>query len=597
RLLINLNKLNNLRLQSKVILLSVVSILFSTGLVGLVAFNISTRVIERNAYKQINETIQQSANYLNEKLINMLRNIHNVLTNESFRTSIQNLTDQSTDPIGEFSRQERLLSQLRFNNPLIESVYVYTPKIIFFDTTKGRIDRSRFTESQIYRKLIQESFIYWGVSGEVEWLTRTKEVIPVVMRTGIENINPEAALVIVHLKASEIIQYLSELRNRFVAETYLVNSSGQIVTNGYESDYRLIFKNLDFKNRIKGESNYFRYQVNGRKVLVNFTTLRVNGWKLVTITPEKQLLGDIEHIKWMTLIVGMLLIGVTSGLSVLVSKSITSPLYQLQLVMKRVRNREITARFEPRYDDEIGELGRNFNLMLDEIDLLITRLHEEQEKLKTEQKLKQAAELKVLQSQINPHFLYNTLDSIYWKSMLGGNEQVAKMIVSLAKFSRFGLSKGQGEVTIDQELQHVENYLYLQKSIYEGKFDYCFEVDPEVKGGRILKFILQPLAENSILHGFNDLKKGGKIIVRAVIENGQICIEVIDNGKGFDVSEIQKSLVVDDGIDGSGYALSNINQRLKLRYGNECLLELSSIPYQETVVRINVPFIREVQDV
>ncbi len=597
QILKNIKKFNNLRLQNKIILLSVVSILFSTGLVGFLAFNISTRVIERNAYRHTNETIQQSANYINEKLLNTLRNIHNVLTNETFRTSIQNVANKSADLIGEFSRQERFLSQLRFNNSLIESVYVYTPEIIFFDTTKGRIDRNQFKESRIYHKLLKESFIYWGVSGEAQWLARTKEVIPVVMRTGIANINPEVALVIVHLKTNEIIQYLSDLRTRFVAETYLINSSGQIVTSGYESDYRQVFSDIGFQNRIGGESGFFRYKVSGRNALVNYTTLPVNGWKLVTITPEKQLLGDIEYIKWLTLMVGIILIGVTSALSVLFSKSITRHLAQLGLIMKRVRNREITARFEPKYDDEIGELGRNFNLMLDEIDLLITRLHEEQEKLKTEQKLKQAAELKVLQSQINPHFLYNALDSIYWKAMMGGNEQAAKMVISLANFSRFGFSKGRGEVTIAQELQHVEHYLYLQKNIYEGKFDYYFDINPTIRSGWVLKFILQPLAENSILHGFNDMKEGGEIVVRADREGSRIWLEIVDNGKGFNVGEIQRNLTVDDQTDGGGYALSNIHQRLKLRYGDEYRMELISTPFQATVVRIYLPFLQEEQNV
>ncbi len=597
RLWENINKLNNLRLQSKIILLSIVSIVFSTGLVGLVAFNISTRVIERNAYRQTNETVQQSANYLNEKLINTLRNVHNLLTSDSFRTSIQNITNQSADPVGEFSRQERLLSQLRFTNPLIESVYVYTPEIIFFDTTKSRMDTKRFTGSPVYRKLLKERFIYWGTTGEAGWLKRSDEVIPVAMRTGIENINPEAALVIVHLKANEIIADLSDLRNRFVAETYLVNDSGRIVTNSYKADYRQVFEEHDFQKKMQGESNFFRYQVSGQKALINFTTLPVNGWKLVTITPEKQLLGDVEHIKWLTLMVGIFLIGVTGGLAVLVSRSLTRPLYQLQAVMKRVRDREMTARFEPKYDDEIGELGKNFNLMLDEIDGLITRLHEEQEKLKTEQKLKQTAELKMLQSQIHPHFLYNALDSIYWKSMMGGNEQAAKMVISLAQFSRFGLSKGPGEASVEQELKHVENYLYLQKNIYEGKFDYSFEVNPAVRTGRVLKFILQPLAENSILHGFSDLREGGRIIVRAGLEGDRIWLEIVDNGKGFVVSEIQRNLTIDNRTDGGGYALSNIHQRLQLRYDNEYRLELSSTPYQETVVRISLPLLKGDQDV
>ena len=585
----SIQRLNNLRLQNKIILLAVLSLVCSTGLVGLTAQGIATRVIERNTYRHTNETIQQSAKYLNEKLLNLIHNIQNLLTSDAFRTSIYKLIEEGAPPIGEFSKQERLLTQQRITNPLLESIYVYTPKMIFYDTTKGRIDRARFVNSAIYRKLTQERVIYWGVAGEARWLPKEREVIPIVLTTGIERIKPEQALVIAHIKEDELVQYLSELRNLSVAETYLVDGGSKVVTHGYQSSLAGVFRQRRFLDRVRrGESGYFRYRRGGAKLLVNYATLPINGWKLVTLTPEEQLLGDIRYIRWFICIFGGLSLGLSVFLSTLVSRSITKPLSKLQAVMKRVRNREFSARFEPKYDDEVGELATDMNRMLDEINLLFTRLHEEQEKLKLEQRLKQAAEFKALQSQINPHFLYNALDSIYWKSLLGGNEQVAEMVISLATFFRLGLNKGKDEISIEQELRHVENYLSLQKNIYDGKFDYAVQADPEILDCPVIKFILQPLAENAIVHGFSELRQGGLIRVNAVRDGERIRLEVGDNGKGFDAEALRAG-----GTGKTGYALSNIQQRLTLRYGAVCQMELTSGAGWETVIRIWIPVLKE----
>ncbi len=589
-----LQKLNNLRLQNKIILLAVVSIVCSAGAVGLVALDISTRVIERNTYRHTNETIQQSANYLNEKLLNLIHNIHNLLTSDTFRTSIYNLIEDRADPVSEFSKQERLLTQLRVTNPLLESVYVYTPGAIFYDTTKGRINGARFADSAVYRKLIRERVIYWGAVGEAGWLPKERYVIPVVLTTGIERIKPEQALVIAHIKGDELVQYLSELRNRSVAETYLVNGGGQVVIHGYDTELAGVFGQKRFIDRVgRGESGFFRHRLAGAKLLVNYATLPINGWKLVTLTPEKQLLGDIRYIKWFIFMFGGLSIVLAIFLSALVSRSITKPLSKLRAVMNRVRNREFSARFEPRYDDEVGQLATNMNLMLDEINRLFSRLQEEQEKLKLEQRLKQIAELKALQSQINPHFLYNALDSIYWKSLLGGNEQVAEMVIALAAFFRLGLNKGKDEISIDQELQHVENYLYLQKNIYDGKFDYSITADPAIRGCQVIKFILQPLAENAVAHGFSEQREGGLIRVSAARDGDRIVLEVSDNGRGFDIEALYAALAREADDEKSGYALSNIHRRLLIRYGAEYRIELESQAYRETTVRIRIPALEE----
>lgn len=584
------SKFNHLKLLYKIICVTIICILFSTGFLGFFAYIVSTKTIEHNAYKHTNETLQQSQKYINEKLLNTLNTLHNLFITESFRTSIIDITtDDHVNVAGEFSRMERALSQARVSNQLIDSIYVYTPKIMFYDTTEPVLSKNALLDSTLFSEIKKNKEIYWGTAGEVNWVDK-KRVIPIAMTTGIQNITFDQALVIVHLKEDQLIEYLSELRNQFAAETYLLNRFGQMVTHSYKTNYKVAFRDKNFLTALyRQDSNYFRYRIHGRKMLINYASLPVNGWKIVSITPESQLLLDIAYIKWLTILVGFFCSGLAIFLSIIVTKTITKPLYKLQDVMNRIRNGEFQARFEPKYDDEIGELGKHFNLMVDEIDSLILRLNEEHDKYRKEQKLKRIAELNALQSQINPHFLYNALDSIYWKALSGGNEQVADMVVTLAQFFRLGLNKGNEEVTINQEIKHVENYLSLQKSIYEGKFDYQIDVEPEIGTYKIQKFILQPLAENALLHGFSEMTSGGMIIIKVRQKGERICLEITDNGKGFDECQIQRYLASEPSTDAGGYALYNIHQRLKLRCGDDYQLELSSQAYQRTMIRIWIP--------
>ncbi len=594
------HRFHNLKLQNKIIIATIFCVTFSTVFLGYFALKLSTGIIERNAYKQTNETIQSSAKYLDEKIKSLLININYMVINENFKEAvIKVVVDENFNQGVEFSKIEPVISQVRVTSPLIDSVYVVTPRIIFYDTTKLPITRDEILNTPIYKRFLKNKLIIWGHPGEATWLKEKEGMIPVFISINLgpekaPSIQPADVFMMVHLKEYNIIQDLSEFRNRFAAESYLLGRDGEIISHSPEAKYLNILQEQKvIRNMAQKDSRYFYYVVNKGKVLVNFATLSVNGWKLVTVTPVEQLLGEVQYIQWVTLIVGGLCTVFLIYISIIVAKMVTKPLYKLQTVMGRVQNRDFSTRFEPKYDDEVGELANNFNVMLDEINLLIRQLKDEQEKFKIEQKLKQVAELNALQSQINPHFLYNTLDSIYWKALTGGNEQVAEMVISLAEFFRLGLNKGKEGIFIEQEVKHVERYLFLQKNIYEGKFTYEIVVEPEVYHCMILKFVLQPLAENALIHGFSEMKQGGKIQIIAKKAGRQICLEVIDNGKGFEVGKIQQALL-EEKPSQSGYALTNIHRRLKLHYGDDYRMEMSSEAYRQTSIRIWIPALEEI---
>lgn len=259
------------------------------------------------------------------------------------------------------------------------------------------------------------------------------------------------------------------------------------------------------------------------------------------------------------------------------------PLLKLRNLMVKVEHsNDLSVRFESEYQDEVSQVGRKFNSMLEELALSIKETEEIEIK-------KRKAEIKALQAQIDPHFLYNTLNTIYWKAQLHQSDEVKEMVLSLSRMFQLGLNNGFDYTTLEKEIEHVKQYLFIQKKCYTNLFDYKVTIDLEndsIIDITILKVILQPLVENSILHGFKNRKSGGLIHIWIRKTEEHLVITVEDNGEGMNVDEIKQSLQVP--TQKTGYALRNIYHRLQLYYGEDSEMTFESIPDQKTSITLTI---------
>ncbi len=239
---------------------------------------------------------------------------------------------------------------------------------------------------------------------------------------------------------------------------------------------------------------------------------------------------------------------------------------------------------------EIDELSENFN------DKII-RIKELIENIKTEQKNKKNTELWLLQSQINPHFLYNTLDTVVWMAEAGDSKKVVDMITALSSFLRIGLNNGKRFIRIREEIRHIESYLKIQKFRYEDILEYSIDIEDNLYDKRILKLLLQPIVENALYHGIKYKRSGGKISVKGYREKEKIILQVIDNGIGMDSTKLEslryiiKNKPADDIVKSSGesFGLYNVAERIRLYYGNEYGLNIDSTENIGTTVSIILP--------
>lgn len=219
---------------------------------------------------------------------------------------------------------------------------------------------------------------------------------------------------------------------------------------------------------------------------------------------------------------------------------------------------------------------------------MVRRIRQLMNQVKEEQEQLRRSELKALYSQINPHFLYNTLDSVVWLAQSGDEKNVIHIVMALAKFFRMSLSGGRESITVEEELQQVENYLIIQQMRFDNAFTYEISCEDEVRKAITPKIVLQPLVENAIVHGLGTLSGAGNITVTAKRQDDLLLFEVRDNGCGIPLEKLDHILETSPNSQ-SGFGLKNVHERIRLGCGPEYGLELTSKPDEETMVRVRLP--------
>lgn len=285
----------------------------------------------------------------------------------------------------------------------------------------------------------------------------------------------------------------------------------------------------------------------------------------------------------------ILMIVIIYFLSKRLSRRITTPITELCDMTEKFAGGDFTVSYHTDSNDEMETLARSFNSMVGEIKNLVEDIHTEQENAKD-------AELRLLQEQINPHFLYNTLDAIVWMTESGENQKAIQVIQELSSFFRISLSKGQSEITIANERDHVKSYLEIQRFRYQDILDYEINVDEEILEYHIQKLTLQPIVENALYHGIKNKRGRGMITVTGEKQGDDILFKVEDNGIGMKPEELGKlrSLIAGevDASEKNGYGMANVEKRIEMLYGKEYGITVESEYGQGTTVLVRIPAVK-----
>ena len=281
----------------------------------------------------------------------------------------------------------------------------------------------------------------------------------------------------------------------------------------------------------------------------------------------------------------VLILMISLGVSRRITKSVANPIKKLCEATEKVAQGDFTTEIVIESGDELQGLTSSVNDMKDKIGGLIEDIRIEQDNLR-------ATELKLLQAQINPHFLYNTLDTIVWLAEGKKTEDVVGMVTHLSDFFRTVLSEGEDYISIREEQMHVRSYLSIQQVRYQDILEYSIDIERSIYSYMLLKLTLQPLVENALYHGIKKQRGMGKITVRGYEEGGDICFQVEDNGIGMSrekLQELRKKVVGKGNTDQRGFGLANVEERIRMNYGEGYGLIFESEEGVGTIVTVRIP--------
>lgn len=368
----------------------------------------------------------------------------------------------------------------------------------------------------------------------------------------------------------------------------IVDSNGVLLSSTGPDFYSFADKDQPFiKAAEKNKEGYLYDTIYGRNMLVAYSSNNYSHWKVYYAIPADVLTKDVNSIKIVTVVIISACILFSLPLILLISFPLTKPLNTLLNSMKRFQKGNFNEKVEYKYNDEIGELSKGYNHMVAEIRNLVDTVYIAQIK-------EREAELNALQAQINPHFLYNTLDTILMKAEGCKENEIADMIYSLSRLFRLSLNRGKGVIQVAKEKELIEHYLALQKIRFKNRLSYQINIDEDILEYSIPKLILQPFVENSIIHGIESQKRDGIVIVTGCLVGNEIKFTIEDNGVGMEQEKLKRLHEPEDneGINAAnsaapgGYAITNVNDRLKLAYKDSYSLNFTSEPGKGTKVEI-----------
>lgn len=352
-----------------------------------------------------------------------------------------------------------------------------------------------------------------------------------------------------------------------------------------DRDNRYLFGQLDIPRLTYIDDSTSKYTIDLTNYSIQSQTIANVPWKVANLVDQHYILNELNTLRVALLLYSLAIVGILVLIMGIIYRSFYDPLEQVLTSMKSIDDKHLGAHIKDTGYDEVHELVENYNSLVDRIqELLVT--------VETQQTQKREAEIKMLQAQINPHFLFNTLNTLRSLAIINNDKPLSKGIAALAKLLRNTITDSKEMMEVVEEIENVKNYIIIQKLRYGNLFDTEFDIQESVKHEKIMKFLLQPIVENSILHGFEEDRDNQLLMIRVYKQQEELIVEIEDNGKGFKTEE-QK-----DKHKGnlSGIGMRNIQERIQLTYGEIYHMQIDSTLNVGTKVTLHLPLCKEKEE-
>lgn len=495
------------------------------------------------------------------------------LDKETVNSQITLLYDNNKDSIANIA----LLSK---DGELLEAVPaarlktgIDVTKEQWFGNTLNRTDNLHFTTPHV-------QYIFDNNENQYRWVITLTRAVEITHGT-----STEQGILLLDIRYSSLQQILDNITLGNQGYLYMMSSNGDLI---YHPRMQMIETGQMSENTVMAtdyRDGSFRERYEGEWREVSVKSVGYTGWKLLSVTPEKGLpLNNLKIQLFGVFVIGafLLVLILTNNF---ISSRITTPIQKLEKSVNAIEAGDLDTEVYQGGSYEIRHLGRSIGEMAKRIKTLM-------EDIVAEHESKRKSEFDILQSQINPHFLYNTLDIIVWMIENEQKQDAVRIVTALARFFRISLSKGKSIITVRDELEHVRNYLMIQQTRFKNKFVYTIDAEDDVMELVSLKLMLQPLVENAIYHGMEFMDGDGEICVKVYREDAELWFRISDNGLGMTEEQTRSLLDEQNHISskrGSGIGVKNVNERIRLYFGESYGLAIWSEPDEGTVITIHLP--------
>ncbi|MDR9853947.1 sensor histidine kinase [Paenibacillus sp. VCA1] len=549
--------------------------IFVVVAVSFMLYNKFSKTAEENAYLNIRQIIEQVSYHL-ELYVKGMQDIYEVVEDQI------NETPDISSPV----LREQLATLLRTREDLV-SLGLFTPtgKLVM-DVPDLDMRRNTLLETQSWfesaharpQKLsFSAPHIQNLYKGQYKWVVSLSRMVKYkengVTKQGV-------LLVDVNFRTIDELSRKVSLGKRGYA--YIIDDLGNLV---YHPQQQLIYAGLKYEN-LEPVFDYaygsYTDKSTGEQRYITVRTVDPIRWKIVGVAYPDEIVTTQRDLNRFVFWFLLVICAAVAVLAFFVSAKISQPLLKLEQSVQSAGQGDFSTPIHVSGAHEVVQLSKRFNFMLHRIRQLMDQIIYEQE-------AKRKSELDVLQSQINPHFLYNTLNSVIRLAERGKKEEIIATITSLSKFFRISLSRGKNIITVEEELEHVRHYLIIQKIRFKNKFDFSIECDEKAASCKTLKLILQPIAENAIVHGIEKMQDAGFIRITAAAADDRLTMKVSDNGLGMTKQVMEQLLSGGVRSGGSGVGVKNVNERIRLYYGKTYGLSFESELEEGTTVTITLP--------
>lgn len=582
--------------QNKLVVLIIVLSLVPTLAIGFFAYTISASALQEKLNRSSLTTLEQINRNVEVKYQKATKYMDQFFAGDKISRFMDglDLVNKSVESYESAQEVDRLFESVFFMEDDIESVILLSNTGYGY-SYKGYVpDWQQLKENEWFKAIVEGN-------GENVWVGRVQNPNTMssfdrafLMGRVIRDISykkdfENKGVFLLVMKENIFQDIYQNLAETPYVSTVITDGEGKIISQNKEGTFQDLTQ-YPFSQRIlKENKGYFRDRIENEEMMITFYTSPVTGWKVVQVTPYDYFVQEIRSIRWMTLGISAICLLVILSLSMVSARTISKPIKQLMLAMRKVGEKDFDVSVPVDTRDEIGMICSGFNTMVGDLKALFAAVVEEE-------KQKRKAQIKSLQYQINPHFLYNTLSSIRFTASLQKADNVAEMIMVLSRLLRNTINKADLLILVVEEISNLKDYIYIQQIRYKNRIQVEYAIEEAIEKVKVPGMLLQPLLENSISHGLserlNQEECSALIRVRGFKKDEKICFEVWDNGVGMTEEQIKRvfdSQYEKEEIPRVHVGIKNIHDRIRYQYGPEYGIQIRSVPEEFSLIEISLP--------